>query len=59
MQLLLQQQEHAATTFYRPGDRALFNGKHWQAVRTGTLPQPVATQSFGKRCMSTGAGLPP
>ena len=37
---------YAATTFYRPGDRALFNGKHWQAVRTGTLPQPVANSEF-------------
>ena len=33
---------YANTTYYRPGDRATSGSKHWQAMRTGLLPAPVA-----------------
>ena len=33
---------YSASTFYRPGDRALHLGKHWQAMQTGTLAAPAA-----------------
>ena len=32
----------SATAYYRPGDRVRYNGKHWQAMATGTLTAPTA-----------------
>ena len=43
----------ASTNYYRPGDRALHNDKHWQAMKTGVLPAPVAGDSWQEMYVHT------